>query len=217
MLMQCHDVYTMCINVDAMWCLFMYNVALMCDFMTFIQHYINVDTTSWHLYNDAFMSMQRHYIASTLIWHCIEVMCCLGRAVFCNCCLLWDIFTFIFYCCVKEGKYSFLYSKCPKILYSMLFWLKFGFLCSCFSKKKKKKKKNIGIANSVDPDQTVSAKWSRSALLAYETLPGTLVFEILEHSPYYNKVELCWCTGAINKLFERKDILSYHNIHIIIG
>ena len=42
-----------------------------------------------------------------------------------------------------------------------------------------------GIANSVDPDQTVAeAVWSGSALFAYAISPNILVYEILGHLPY---------------------------------
>ena len=66
-----------------------------------------------------------------------------------------------------------------RTLYSVLFWPKLCFLCTCFLKY-------LVEWHSVDPDQTApsGAVWSGSALFAFVILSETLVFEFLEHLPY---------------------------------
>ena len=47
-----------------------------------------------------------------------------------------------------------------------------------------------GMVNSVDPDQTSGAVWSRSTLFAYAILSEGMVYKILRHLPYSDC--LCW-------------------------
>ena len=67
-------------------------------------------------------------------------------------------------------------------LYSILFWSKFCFLCSFFLKILSG---ITGMANSVDPDQTVPEGAVRSgyALFAYAILLDTLVYKTLGQLP----------------------------------
>ena len=67
-----------------------------------------------------------------------------------------------------------------RTLYSILFWPKFSFLCSCF-------------LNYLVERQTVliapsGAVWSGSALFAYVILSYTLVFKILANLLYYKNI-----------------------------
>ena len=63
-------------------------------------------------------------------------------------------------------------------LYSILFGLNFAFYAVV--------SEILGMANSVDPDQTASlgAVWSASALFVYAILSDPLVYKILGHLPY---------------------------------
>ena len=67
-----------------------------------------------------------------------------------------------------------------RTLYSILFWPKFSFLCSCFL--------NYFVERQTVLIAPSGAVWSGSALFAYVILSYTLVFKILANLLYYKNI-----------------------------
>ena len=65
------------------------------------------------------------------------------------------------------------------------------------------------MANSVDPDQTApEAVWSGPALFAYAILSESLVYEILEHLPYFMTCSFLYDVETLIRL------LGLHCLHM---